>query len=80
VGPPLKAELYINRRIEFSKSEPEAVTVVPVVGTEQVAQRTPTSTVADPRVLQMMASLKRAGWSIVCLLALIFVVVLLRAK
>ena len=33
--------------------------------------------VVDPRMLQMLVSLRRAAWLVVCLLALIFIVLLL---
>jgi hypothetical protein len=35
------------------------------------------SAAADPRVLQILVSLRRASWLVVCLLALIFIVILL---
>jgi hypothetical protein len=71
------AELFINRRLEFRKrgaQEPDAID--DKVGTELVL--TTQSPAADPRTLQMLGSLRQAAWFIVCLLALIFIVTLLK--
>jgi hypothetical protein len=73
------AELYINRHLEFRKRTPEpdeAVEEVPDTGTERaVPVMQPPA--ADPRMLQMIGSLRRAAWLVVCLLAVIFIVLLL---
>jgi hypothetical protein len=68
-----EAELYINRRLEFRKREPEpeAVGEMPDVGTERAVPEERASATLDPRMLQMLASMKRAAWLVVCLLALI---------
>lgn len=73
------AALYINRRLEFRKRapEPEAVEEMADVGTERAVPETQAPTV-DPRVLQMLGSLRGAAWWVVCLLALIFIVTLLK--
>jgi hypothetical protein len=77
-----EVELYINRRLEFGMraSEPEAVEEMGDSGTERAVPQTPAPAAAraDPRMLQMLQSLKRAAWFIVCLLALIFIATLLR--
>jgi len=57
------AELQINRRLEFAQRAPSPETQAP--------------TSVDPRILQMLGSLRRAAWFVVCLLALIFIVTLL---
>jgi hypothetical protein len=67
------AKLYINRRLEFGKRAPEREAVGDMVdfGTE----RTPP---AGPRMLQVLGSVRQAAWFVVCLLALIFIVTLLK--
>jgi len=74
-----KAQLYINRRLEFRKRgpEPEAVEEKADFGTERVTPETQ-APATDPRVLQMLGSLRRAAWFVVCLLALIFILALLK--
>jgi hypothetical protein len=77
------AELYINRRLEFAKRapEPEAVDEMAPVGTERAVPETQAPAPVDPRVLEMLGSLRslrRAAWFAVCLLALIFIVILLK--
>ena len=74
------AELYINRRLEFRKRapEPEAVGEMADFGTERVVPETQAPAVVDPRMLQMLGSLRRAAWIVVCLLALIFMTLLER--
>ena len=66
-------ELYINRRLEFDKRAP---------GPEAIEKRAVPETQApaagDPRVLEMLVSLRQAAWFVVCLLALIFIVTLLK--
>ena len=74
------AELYINRRLEFGKRapEPEAVEETADVGTERAVPETQAPAAVDPRMLQMLGSLRRAAWFVVCLLALIFIAILLK--
>lgn len=73
------AELYINRRLEFSKPapEPEAVEEMADFGTVRAVPETRTPAGVDPQILQMLGSLRRAAWFVVCLLALILIVTLL---
>jgi hypothetical protein len=72
-----EADLYINRRLEFGKQapEPEADEEMSDVGTEPETQAPPA---IDPRMLQMLGSLKSAAWFVVWLLALIFILTLLK--
>jgi hypothetical protein len=72
------AELFINRRLEFRKraQEPEAIEETADAGMERAVPVTQSPAAADPRMLQMLGSLKRAAWLVVCLLALIFIVTL----
>jgi hypothetical protein len=74
------AKLYIDRRLEFSKREPKAGIVEEVAdfGTERAVPVTRTPAALDPQILQMLGSLKRAAWFVVGLLALIFIVTLLK--
>jgi hypothetical protein len=76
-----EAEFYINRRLEFRKRsvESEAVEVVANVGTERAVLQTQTLAAVDRQMLQMLRSLKWAAWFVVFLLALIFVMTLLKA-
>jgi hypothetical protein len=75
-----KAELYINRRLEFREreSEPEAAVEMPEFGSERVVPETQAPPAMDPRMLQMLGSLKRAAWLVVCVLALTLIVTLLK--
>jgi hypothetical protein len=75
-----EASLYINRRLEFRKRsvESEADEEVVDVGTERAAPQTQALAAVDPQILQMLGSLKSAAWFVVSLLALIFVVTLLK--
>ncbi len=75
-----QAELFINRRLEFRKRvpEPESVEEMADLGTVRVAPETQTPAAVDPRMLQMLGSLRRAAWFVVCLLALIFIVTFLK--
>jgi hypothetical protein len=59
-----KAELHINRRLEFRKREPgpEAVGEIPDFGTERAVPETPAPAAVDPQMLQMLESLRRAAW------------------
>jgi hypothetical protein len=74
-----KVELHINRRLEFRKREPKAEAVEEICdfGTEQVGH-TQVPAAVDPRILQMLGSLKRAAWFVVCLLALSFILMLFK--
>ena len=58
--------------------EPEAIEEISDTGTERaVPVMQAPAAVVDPRMLQMLVSLRRAAWLVVCLLALIFIVLLL---
>lgn len=71
--------LYINRRLEFAKPEaPDAVEETADAGTVRVAPQTRAPAAVEPRTLQMLGSLRQAAWFVVCLLALIFIVTLLK--
>ena len=74
------AELYINRRLEFSRQvrEPEAIEETPEFGTVAGVPETQTPAVTDPWMLQMLGSLRWAAWFVVWLLVLIFIVTLLK--
>jgi hypothetical protein len=74
------AELYINRRLEFGKRapEPEAVEEMADFGTVRAVPETQTPAAVDPQMFRMLGSLRRAAWFVVCLLALIFIVTLLK--
>jgi hypothetical protein len=73
------AELYINRRLEFGKQASDPMPDEPepkaVAKTERAVPKTQASAAVD---LQMLRSLRRAAWFVVCLLALILIVTLLR--
>ena len=73
-------ELYINRRLEFDKRAPgpEAIEKMADVKTERAVPETQAPAAGDPRVLEMLVSLRQAAWFVVCLLALIFIVILLK--
>jgi hypothetical protein len=75
------AALYINRRLEFGKpaseSMPDEREPKAVRGTLRAVRETLAPAV-DPQMLQILRSLRRAAWFVVCLLALIFIVTLLR--
>jgi hypothetical protein len=75
------AQLYINRRLEFVKraADAEVVEEKADVGTVRAIPETQNPAAVDPRMLQMLGSLKRAAWLVVCLLALIFIVTLLKS-
>ncbi|MEA2914370.1 MAG: hypothetical protein QOJ15_6451 [Bradyrhizobium sp.] len=76
------AALFINRRLEFGiqASEPMPDDREPKVLREKMraVRETPAQTVVDQQVLPMLRSLRRATWFAVCLLALMFIVTLLR--
>jgi hypothetical protein len=79
LGPVGEGALYIDRRLEFGKRpEPEAVEEKADIRTEQAVPSTPAPAVVDPQMLPMLRSLRRAAWSVVCLLALIFIATLMR--
>lgn len=61
------AELYINRRLEFGRKarEHEAIEEAPDFGTVAPVPETQTPAVVDPRMLQMLGSLRRAAWLVV---------------
>jgi hypothetical protein len=73
------AELFINRRLEFRKRapEPEAIEEISDTGTERAVPVMQSPATVDPRMFQMLVSLRRAAWLVVCLLALIFIAILL---
>ena len=75
-----KAELYINRRLEFRRRVPqsEAAEGVADPGTERAVPQTQPLPAADPRMIPMLGSLRRAAWFVVSLLALILAVMLLK--
>jgi hypothetical protein len=75
-----KATLHINRRLEFSNRvpKPEAVGEMPDFATERTVPDKQAPAAVDPRMLQMLGSLKQAAWLVVCLLAVIFIVTLLK--
>ena len=57
---------------------PEALEEMDDVQIEQAVPDTKAPAVVDPRMLEMLGSLRRAAWFAVCILALIFVVILLQ--
>ena len=73
------AELFINRRLEFRKRapEPEAIEEISDTGTERAVPVMQSPAAVDPRMMQMLGSLRKAAWLVVCLLALIFIAILL---
>jgi hypothetical protein len=74
-----EAWLWVNRRLEFGKGgpEPEAVEKMADLGAEgAVPEMTQAPAALDPHMLQMLGSLRRAAWFVVCLLALIFIATL----
>lgn len=75
-----EAELYVHQRLEFRKRtpEPEAVEEMADFGMERAVPETQTAGAVDPRMLQMLVSLRRAAWSAVCVVALIFIMTLLK--
>lgn len=68
--------LFINRKLEFDTRalEPEAADI----GTEGAARKNKVSSAADPQTVKLLRSLKLAAWVIAWLLALIFIVLLMR--
>jgi hypothetical protein len=74
------ANLDVKQRVEFGKPAPEreAADEMADIGTERAVQATQVPTAVGPGLLQMLRSLRRAAWFVVCLLAVIFIVMLLR--
>jgi hypothetical protein len=70
------AELYINRRLEFRKRAPGPEALEEMAGTEGAVPERGPSAAVDPRILQILGSLRRAAWFGICLLVLIFIVTL----
>jgi hypothetical protein len=74
-----EVHLYINRYLELGKQAPSPVTAEAATEIEtDPAQAQAPAAGADPRMLKMLRSLRRAAWFIVWLLALIFVLMLMR--
>jgi hypothetical protein len=77
-----EAELFINRQLEFGKQASEPMPDEPepkaVEKTERAVPKTQAPVAVDPQMLKMLRSLRRAAWFVVWLLALIFIVTLLR--
>ncbi len=79
-----EAELHINRCLQFRKRVPEPVLIeepdlieeIADLGAERAVPKAQALAATDPRMLQIMRSLRRAAWIIVCLLALIFIALL----
>lgn len=72
-------KLHINRRLEFAKPEAsDTVEETADVGTVRVVPETRAPAAVEPRILQMLGSLRRAAWFVVFLLALIFIATLLQ--
>jgi hypothetical protein len=69
-------ELFINRRIEFRNRAVELEKVADL-GTERVFPPTQTTAAVDPQMLQVLRSLRWAGFA-VCILALIILILLTR--
>jgi hypothetical protein len=74
------AKLYINQRLDFGTRAPEFEAVDEIAGArvERALSETQTRAAVEPRMLRTLGSLRRAAWFVVCLLALIFVVTLLK--
>jgi hypothetical protein len=75
--------LYINRRLEFDKREPESEAVeAEAKSTADIKpeRAVPPAQVSapDPQMLQMLRSLRRAAWFVVWLLVLVVIVTLVR--
>jgi hypothetical protein len=76
-----KVNLYINRRLEFRigrSPEVDAAGAIPAEMKRPIDIHKHPSATIDPRMFQMMRSVKRAAWFIVSLLAVILIVVLLK--
>jgi hypothetical protein len=73
------AQLYINRRLEFAERapEPEAGDEMFDLGTERVP-KTRAPAPADPRILKMLGLLRQVALLVICLLAAILIVTLLK--
>jgi hypothetical protein len=77
------AQLFINRHLEIGNQAPadaveEAVEETADFGAKRAVPETQAPVPVNPQILQMLQSLRRAAWFVVCLLALIFIVTLLR--
>jgi hypothetical protein len=59
-------------------TNPERFTEVADIGTERAVPKDKISSAVDPQTIQLLRSLRRAGWVIAWLLALILIVLLLR--
>jgi hypothetical protein len=67
-------ELYVGRRLEFANpAATDAAEKTADAGTLRVLPETRALAQAEPRTLQMLASLRRAMWFVVFLLALILI-------
>lgn len=78
-----KVHLYINRYLEPRKPAAAPVAAEAADDTETDTAQAPAqepAAAADPRMLKLLRSLRRAAWFIVWLLALIFVVTLMRRR
>jgi len=74
-----EVHLCINRYLELGKRAPAPVTAEAATEIETDPAQVPAPAAgADPRMLKMLRSLRRAAWFIVWLLALIFVLMLMR--
>lgn len=79
LGPVGDVHLYINRKLEFAQAPPNPDEPEPAnTGTKRATATIQASPALDPQALKTLQSLKRAGWFIVVLLALIFIELLLR--
>jgi hypothetical protein len=74
------ASLYINRRLEFGKGDPEPDIdeKVPDLGSEPVVPEAQAPPAMDAPMLLMLQSVKRAAWFVMGLLTLIFIELLRR--
>jgi hypothetical protein len=81
LGDVADAKLYISRRLEFGTQAPEATAPDDEIdngGLERPVAEIETRAITDPRMLQVMGSLRRAAWLVVWIVALIFIVTLLK--
>lgn len=82
LGPVGDATLSVNRILTIAKRTPDPQPVEPTTKAEPVPAipETPAPEMAltDPRILKMLASMKRAAWFVVTLLVLIFLTTLFR--
>jgi hypothetical protein len=76
-----EARLYINQRLEFGKrvqDHRDEGEDTAELGNVRVVPETQAPASVEPHTLQMFGSVRKAGWSIVALLALILVAILLK--